>query len=1085
LSKSESLSFLNYPKGKASANRCLLTIILSFIVGFPYAQSLPKIDLFSSEHGLSQSVVNCIHQDRDGFLWIGTQDGLNMFDGQKFTVYQNNPSDSSSISNNYILCICEDELGYLWVGTMAGGLNRFDKRKGRFLRFINDPQNLNCIPDNSIWTVLADSSGFIFAGTSKGLCRISIQSHEIKNFRSNTANQNSIASEAVFSSHTDINGEIWLGTPMGLSKYNKNTGAFNNYQFKGEDSKPLVWSFYEGTDQFYIGTNKGLWLFDQNSLSYKKINVPGLDEKAVIWSIIKDAKNRIWLGTDNGIHSYSETDPEYCFTWLEDVEGLNNVWDIITDQSGLIWAGSDKGLLKINHKGSHFYNITAETGQPCQLSLSSVTAIFEDSRKQLWIGTEGGGLNFFDEKRGVHKVYRSDGSGNGSISGNRIWSMIEGSDGLIWIGTYGDGLNAFNPETGSFETFRVKENSKNSISNNRVLVLMEDKKGYLWIGTRGGGLNRFDKKTREFKIYKTADSGNVIPSNTILSLKEDEKGMIWIGTFEGGLSILDPVKETFTNFRNEAVRKNSLSNNSIWSIHFDNQSRVWLGTQAGLNYTKIDSLSEFKLLTQVHGLKSNVIFNLQEDDKGNLWMSTFKGIARLNRNQFNKCSNQDDFPNQYIANQFNPLFSNFDITDGLISNEFNQCAGFKSNDGRIYFGSFHGLCYFHPDSIKASEFHPKIKLTQFKIFNKETKILEERPKDTFNIIDENGFYYLPQRISFMNELHLTYKESVISFEFAALDFTHPEKNQFAFMMEGFENDWNYVSNQRMATYTNLDAGNYIFKVKGTNADGIWSNHEANLKIHIQPPFWKTSWFMASVSLLILFIAYFIIRRIFQQQKQKAIQEKEKMELQLKTIKNQIDPHFAFNAMNMMGSLVYKNDPDAVYDYFTRFAQLIRSTLQDSERISRTIQEELVFVTNYIEIQKTRFKNKFDYAIKLDPQINQGFEIPKMIIQTHSENAIKHGIMHKKEKGFLSIELSQAETDTLLISIADDGVGRIAASEISKGGTKKGMKIIDQIFNIYNKLFKYNIDQQIIDLVNKDGKPAGTQVLITISKNGKQ
>lgn len=1084
--KSERLFNFNYPKGRTLVNLSLLTLIIYIIVGFTTsAQSIPQIDVLSSEHGLSQTVVNCILQGKDGFLWIGTQDGLNMYDGQKFIVYQNNPVDSLSISNNYILSMCEDDEGYLWVGTMAGGLNRFDKRKQVFKRFVHEPENLDGIPDNSIWTILADTSGFIFAGTSKGLSKIHIQTNKIRNFFHVKNDKRSISPGAIFSSYKDVSGDIWLGAPSGLSKYNRETEGFINYSNEGKHKTPLVWSFGDDNGNLLIGSNRGLWKFENEESDFEKMSIPGLNDKAIIWSILKDCHNRIWLGTNNGIHCYSESDPESGFTWLKDEEGLNNVWNLIVDQSGLIWAGSDIGLLRINCKGSDFSSISSESKGSQQLSISSVNSIFKDSNKNLWVGTDGGGLNFFDGKTGERTVYKTNDVRSGSISANRVWAIMEDRDGVIWVGTYGGGLNSFNMGTASFETYRFKENQINSLSNNRVLVLMEDQKGFIWIGTRGGGLNCFNKKTKSFEVYQTADSGNVVASNTILALEEDAEGKIWIGTFEGGLSIFNPETVTFTNYRNDPRQSGSLSNNSVWTIHFDKQNRVWLGTQAGLNYANVDDLTEFKLLSQVHGLKSNVIFNLQEDEQGNLWMSTFKGITKLNKLQFEEYSELDNFPERYFPDQFNPLFSNFDKTDGLISNEFNQGAGFQSKDGIIYFGGLHGLCYFHPDSIIESSFNPQIKLTNFKIFNKETDIDPHEGSVENQLINENEVYYLPSGITFLDELSLSYKESVFSFEFASLDFTQPQKNQFAFIMDGFESDWNYVTNQRMVTYTNLDAGEYVFKVKGTNSDGVWSNNEAQIKIYIQPPFWKTLWFIALSVFMILLVMFLIIRRVFQQQKQKAVQEREKMELQLKTIKNQIDPHFAFNAMNMMGSLVYKNDPDAVYDYFTRFAQLIRSTLQDSERISRPIHEEITFVTNYIEIQKTRFKNKFDYSIKLDPKIDQGFEIPKMIIQTHSENAIKHGLMHKKEHGFLKIDLGQPDSNTIVISIEDDGVGRIKAAELSKRSTKKGMQIIDQIFSIYNKLFKYGINQQIIDLANEDGTACGTKVMITISKNGKQ
>ena len=299
-------------------------------------------------------------------------------------------------------------------------------------------------------------------------------------------------------------------------------------------------------------------------------------------------------------------------------------------------------------------------------------------------------------------------------------------------------------------------------------------------------------------------------------------------------------------------------------------------------------------------------------------------------------------------------------------------------------------------------------------------------------------------------------------------------------MENFDEDWNYVSEQNSATYTNLDAGEYIFRVKGTNSDGKWSSKEAKLKITIIPPYWETRWFIGLIVLALLLALSGIIFRILFVQKRNARTEREKIELQLKTIKNQIDPHFAFNAINMIGSLVYKGDPDTVYDYFTRFANLIRSTLQDSEKIARPLNEELEFVKNYIEIQKARFKGKFDFTLNVDKETDLKTEVPKMIIQTFAENAIKHGLMHKKDGGWLFINIQQRNSQ-LTISIEDNGIGREKAATLSKGSTGKGMQIIDQIFTLYNKLFNYKINRQIVDLKDKNGNAAGTKVVITISK----
>jgi LytS/YehU family sensor histidine kinase len=332
-------------------------------------------------------------------------------------------------------------------------------------------------------------------------------------------------------------------------------------------------------------------------------------------------------------------------------------------------------------------------------------------------------------------------------------------------------------------------------------------------------------------------------------------------------------------------------------------------------------------------------------------------------------------------------------------------------------------------------------------------------------------------------LYLTYRERVFTFSFAALDYSNPGKNRYTYLMEGFEDKWNFVENQTSATYTNLSPGKYVFRVRGTNADGVWSRHEAALNLVILPPFWKTRWFISLAILIIIGLAFFIIRKIIKTQKKKAREEREKIELQLKTIKNQIDPHFAFNAMNMIGSLVYNNDPDAVYDYFSRFAHLIRSTLTDSEKISRSLGEELEFVKNYLEIQKARFRDKFDYVLNVADNTELDSQVPKMIIQAYAENAIKHGLIHKNEKGLLEINVHQ-KNNSLHFSVRDNGIGRENAAALSKDSTGKGTGIIKQILDMYGQLFRYRVRQEVVDLKDNSGNPAGTEVKLTIIKNGR-
>lgn len=1056
-----------------------------------FGQNFQCYDQLTSEDGLSQSTVNCILQDRDGLIWIGTQNGLNLYDGYHFTYYLNQISDSTSLSDNYVLSICEDQNGTIWIGTMSGGLNKLDKHTGLFTVYSHDKNDTTGISSNTIWKVAVDSSNNIWAETKKGINVLNTETNRFKHYKYSKTDNHSISSDMVISVFVNEVGDVWCGTLSGLAKYNWLSDNFHRYDYlqAGSNSKnTTIWSIAQNAfGEILIGTNNGIWVQKgHNGNSFNSICTN--DNISTIWSLLP-VKDKIWAGTSKGLWIFDYEDKKYHKlrnSFLAPGQDEGNTWSVIKDNAGVFWAGNDYGIIKFKSKENRFKTIDSNKDKQLHLSNLSVNSILVDKDHTLWIGTDGGGINILEKNSPVFKVVKKDELKQNSISGNRIWALMQDSEGLIWIGTYGAGLNSFNKETGQFKNYNADRNNPNALSNNRILALLEDRQGKIWIGTRGGGLNSFNKETGKFRVfYHNPNDSTSISSNTVLSLAEDFQGNIVIGTFEGGLSIFNKKENKFSNFKNNPSNPKSLSNNNVWGILFDSNNRLWLGTQGGLNFVEyIGSNFIFHHFENASGLPSNFIFGLEEDKQGNIWISTFKGMAMLNKYVFKELIKSNPEISTYKNNPFSPLFKAFDESNGISGSEFNQGAFFKSEDGTIYFGGMSGLTYFHPDSIQFDEFEPNVILSGFKIFNKDVGIipLDFKGKPTSGeVVCFNGKYLIPKKITYLDELTLSYKESVFSFEFASMDYTMPKKNQYAYKMENFDKDWNYVIDQNSATYTNLDAGDYVFRVKGTNFDGKWSPHEVELKIEIVPPFWNTAWFKFVVITVLLLIIVLIIYRIFQGQKKEALAEKEKMELQLKTIKNQIDPHFAFNAMNMIGSMIYKSDPDAVYDYFTRFAQLIRSTLQDSAKVARPLKEELEFVENYIAIQKTRFKGKFEFEMTMDENANLDIEVPKMVIQTFIENAIKHGLMNKTEKGLLQLNIMQ-QTDSLHISIRDNGIGRKKASETITTGTKQGMNIVGQIFSMYNKLFNHTIKQEIIDHYDDKGRAAGTEVILTIQLN---
>ncbi len=1052
------------------------------------SQSYNLSDKISSSEGLSQSTVNCILQDNDGFIWIGTQDGLNLYDGYRFTYFYNRPGDSTSLSDNYITSLCQSSDDSLWVGTMSGGLNLLDKKTGIFSSFQKGPVDKGYISDNTIWTICSDKDGNIYTGTNQGLNILNIQTGLFSNYnQGEDPSINPLPSGLISSLIIDSDQLVWVGTNRGLVTFSTETKSYYPVHTQNPDvdmSSLIFWTITENTDgSFLFGSNKGIF----KSLDQKTIKrLEGSETLSTIWSLFPLSENDIYAGTRNGLVIWNKQQGKWRNISLNQPNSKEdrsvNVWSIIRDLSGLLWVGCDDGLLKLKPDKNSFNIINADPGNDLLLSGPSISSVMVDHEQTIWVGTDGQGLNRLDKGEKDFFVYTRNTSLGNVLPSNRIWALLEDSEGMIWIGTYGGGLSCFNKKTGTFVN-TYEETKANNLSNNRVLCLYEDKKTNIWIGTRGGGLNKLVKKTGEIIVFENNPEDSLsLPSNTVLSLAGDPTGNLWIGTYKGGLSKYNEQTGSFSNYSYDALVPGSISNNNVWTIWFENNSRIWIGTQGGLNVAQYDVYPlKFNHITTKHGLPSNVIFGIEQDHNGDLWMSTFKGIARLNVSRIEHLLPEWDNSKDIYMDPFVPVINVYSEYDGIHGNEFNQGAWCSDKNGTIYFGGLTGMTWFHPDSIRKSDFDPEVVITGFKIFNHDVEIRTASGEHKTRVIKEGDDYFLSEKISYLQELYMTYRESVFSFTFSSLDFSNPERNRYAYIMEGFESDWNLIGNNNSATYTNLDPGEYFFRVKSTNSEGKWSTKQASLSIIILPPFWKTTWFLLLVSLVVLLILFFSIRQVFISQKKKNEAEKEKIELQLKTIKNQIDPHFAFNTINMIGSWVYKNDPDIVYDYFTRFARLIRSTLQDSDKISRPLKEELEFVKNYVELQKSRFGTKFDFELNISEGTDMQIEVPKMVIQTYAENAIKHGLMHKKGHGLLSLMIDQ-NSERLQISVIDNGVGRAKAQEVNKSADPKGMKIVQQIFGLYYKLYKHRIQQEIFDLVNSKGIASGTKVVLTIHLN---
>lgn len=781
-------------------------------------------DHLAVEDGLPHGYVNVIIQDRQGFMWFGTQSGLSRYDGYRFTNYYHNPNNDNSLSDNKIWSLYEDMESNLWIGTQ-NGLNKFDLLTETFTRYYHDPQDPNSLSNNEVRVIYQDKSGTYWIGTANGLNqRIDLKDSAINTREVNDGNQLSfkrylpdihtpgtIRNGFINVIYEDRFNALWIGVGHydankgGLHKYNKATDTFYSYDRDDNDPGSLsdnwVTAIHEDKrGNLWIGTNGGLNKFDPQTETfsvrrgnYKESYSISKDWIKCIW---EDDENNIWFGTWEG--GINKLDPatniltDYTYDPLDPKSLSHNVvFNIYEDRSGIFWLGTwGGGVNKFKPSGSPFSNYNRFGQGPGSSFINEVTAIYEDqSRDQLWIGTKID-LTLFDRQEQTGKVL---------LQRETVYAINQDASGTIWVGCE-DGIFTFDSNGNLRHQYLEDSVDQHGLSTRGVNSIFLDSEDIIWVGS-AKALNKFDPQTNTFTQYQYDTVNPESPSNDVHTIYEDKSGTFWLATLNG-LNKFDRKTTTFTHHQSASDQLSGLIDNNIETLYEDKSGTLWLGNNNGLSKMVVkDGAASFTNYTTADGLPGNIIAGILEDGSGNLWISTNYGLCVFNPRE----------------NRFKVYYKE----DGLPGNMFNARANFQNATGEMYFGGNNGFMVFHPDSIiKKSHIAPVV-LTGFKKFNKTVSL------DT--------------AITKVQTIRLPYDENVFSLEFASLDYTNPEKNQYAYKLEGFSEDWINTGNKRDATFTNLDPGTYTFRVKGSNYDGIWNENGASLHILIMPPWWRTWW----------------------------------------------------------------------------------------------------------------------------------------------------------------------------------------------------------------------------------------------------
>jgi PAS domain S-box-containing protein len=817
--------------------RRVLIVVLLMGGGLPfflYPRSEMRFERFSVKNGLSQSTVLTILQDSKGFMWFGTEDGLNRYDGYEFVIYKHNPDNPASLSCSKIHAIYEDREGVLWIGT-ENGLNRFDRNRELFVRCrANGP---NSGGNNSILSLCEDRSGTLWIGTiGGGLNRMEREKDQFSPFKYKTGSPFPMNDEVIRVLFEDSHGNFWIGSNKGLDRIDEKDRRCVSFRHDPDNSSSLsggdVRAIYEDSSgTLWIGTKSGLDRFIPGTETFthhhrETNNINSLSDDCVYSICEEDQSKTLLIGTyGGGLNCFHRKDGTFSHERYApgNTESLSNdhIHTIFRDRGGVFWIGTDSGLNKYAPGKGKFewWNMEHSRLSPM------VNSIFKDKDGLLWIGTDDG-LVRLDRETGESAWWTPDHNNPDNpykVGYSRIMVIHRDRKGIFWIGTHGGGLNRFDSKLNHFTHYKYNKADSYSLSNDRVYEIFEDRSGTLWIGTEDG-LNQMDDRTGRFNRWRSDSRYPGKLSNyCVFAILEDHTGMLWIGT-ESGLNRFDRDKNSFSSWINIPGDSNSLSDNSVLNIHEDKQGTLWIGTARGLN--KFDREKEhftcYTTDTTEHRLLNDRIYGILEDESGYLWFSTNAGITR-----FNPESGE---------------FRNYDTGDGLQSNEFNSAACFKGHDGEMFFGGVDGFNFFYPRNIKDNLHLPFVVITKFRVLNEIVAIGSDSP--------------LKQSITVAEEIVLSYLHNSFSFEFTAMDFTAPEKNQYQYTMVGFDKGWVTVdAGKRAATYTNLSPGNYTFRVKGSNNDGQWNDGDTAIRITITPPFWKTWWFKALLATAVVFLLF--------------------------------------------------------------------------------------------------------------------------------------------------------------------------------------------------------------------------------------
>jgi diguanylate cyclase (GGDEF)-like protein len=776
-----------------------------------------RFERLSLEQGLSQSAVMDVLQDRRGYIWLATEDGLNRYDGVNFKVYRHDAADVNSLPDSFVWDVEEDSAGSLWIATRNGlatwdpatdTITRQDSVGGRHIRGLRYEKKAN-----ALWIATRES----------GLLRLDLATSQLRQFGHEAADPASLLDDRVFSLHLDAQGRLWVGTEAGLDRLNADGNGFTHFVASAADPASLSGSRVtalasDNTGALWVGTSGGGLnrLAENGRFEHFRHDDAVADSLAhdQVRAIIQDADGRLWVGTSGGLDLLDAARGTFAH-YTQDAGnpsslGDEHVLSLLQDRGGVLWVGTRMGgAHKWNPLSWQFGHVAPRPDDPKGLGNGRVTSFSEDRAGRLWIGTYGAGLYAMDRTTGEMTAYRQDAKARRSLPSDQVMALLHDHRGDLWIGTLEAGLVRMSAATGQFKTYRHDAKNAQSLAANGVTTIFEDADGRLWLGTYGGGLDRFDPETEHFTHYRHDPANPAsLSGDRIATVAENADGRLWVATMESGLNLLDTTTGQFERFQHRSGDPRSLPTDAVHALYVDAAGSLWVGTHSGLSHLHADGKS-FETFSTRNGLPSDVVYGIRNDRQGRLWLSTNNGLSR-----FDARSGQ---------------FVNYSVTDGLQSSEFNLGAWYQSTSGELFFGGINGFNAFMPDRLRRVAQAPPVVLTAVSVGRRTLG----GPADQ------------TQRI------RLGFRDKVLGLEFAALDYSAPDRNRFSYKLEGFDPEWVPLSGRRGVTYTNLNPGHYTFRLRGANSDGQWNEQGLSVPVDVAAPPWATPWAFTGYSVFLV------------------------------------------------------------------------------------------------------------------------------------------------------------------------------------------------------------------------------------------